>query len=156
MIHATHAGNEGNESAQKRHEASDDDGLAPMSVKKPMRALQMLAPDPARVAFIDGAAQPAADQVVAIVPQHCRHQKGGQQDRQIQRAHAGQSARRKQQTVTRQEGHGHNACFHKHDQEQDAIDPAAILADETQQMAVHMQNEIDQSHLTLSLTRSFT
>jgi hypothetical protein len=84
-----------------------------------------------------------ADLVVHGVSQHGGHDQDEGEHERIERPGARQGPGREQQRVARQEGCDHQPRLAEHDHEQDEIGPQAVLRDELVQVAVQVQEDVD-------------
>ena len=86
----------------------------------------------------------ATHRVVGLVACNGGNQQHRHRQRQTQQIGPTQRADNEQQRVARQEGHDDQPGFDKHDQEQQGIDPGAVLGDKGFQVAIHMQDEVNE------------
>ena len=91
-----------------------------------------------------------AEQAADLVIDHVAEYGGGEQHAdQRPDVHAAltdgsQRTGHEEQGVTGQEGKDHETRFGEDDEEQDAVDPQAILLNQNRQMLVEMQDDVDE------------
>ena len=64
--------------------------------------------------------------------------------RSVERAAGGQRARGKEQRIARQKRRDHQPGLREDDEEQDRVDPDAVVRDQFEQVDVDVQEEIDE------------
>jgi DNA mismatch repair protein MutL len=144
-VHLGHASHKRRERAHERHEARKDDRDAPMLFVERMRRLKGPAIEPARVFPLENlGADITPDRVIHLIPQDGRHQQHGHGHGQAHGARSSQGAHHEQQRVTGEEGHHHEAGFHKHDEKQQPVYPDAIHLHKLGKVFVDVQDEINQ------------
>jgi len=143
--HLGHARHKGHKGADERHEARQHDGDATVLFIKRVRLIKRLAIEKARVLPAKHLGpEVAPDGVVGLVPRdRCRQQQAHGQ-RQAHQLGPAQRPHDEEQRVARQKRHHHQTGLDEHDQEQQRIDPGAVLAHKSLQVAVHMEDEIDE------------
>ena len=85
-----------------------------------------------------------ANGVVGLVTQNGRRQQQAHHQWQVHQTRTTHGPHNEKQGIARQEGHDHHAGFHKDDEKQQGIDPGPMLGDKGLQVAVHMENEINE------------
>ena len=140
IAHSGHAGHERRERPDDRHEARDDDREPAVAVVERLRPAQVLLLEPARIGLIEDARPDVvADRVVDRVAEDCR---GDQHADQHMDVHAGARDDRpgnEEQRVARQQRENDEAGLGKDDQEQEAIEPLAVLRREVSEGLVERQ-----------------
>lgn len=82
-----------------------------------------------------------ADRIVDRIAENRRHRQRQKQDVNIHRADGGQRTGREQQRIAGQERRDHQTGFAEHDQEQEDIQPATVLAGQLPEMLVDVEKE---------------
>jgi len=142
--HVAHAGDEGGEGAHDGHEAGEDDGLAAVSGVEGLGDLQMAAAEDLRVRVGEQPdAEEAADAVVDGVAENGGDDQQNHHQVDVHRVLGGDGASDEQQRVARQERRHHQAGLAEDDQEQDAVDPGPVGRGQLRQVAVDVQDEVD-------------
>ena len=144
-VHLGDTGHEGRKGSNEGHEAGHDDRDPAIALIEIM-GLQKGAPvEKARLLPLKYLGpEVAADGVIALVAQDGRHDQHRHGHGQTHEAHPTQRTHHEQQGVARQERHHHQARLHEDDQKQEGIHPRPVIAYEGLQVAVHVEDEVDQ------------
>ena len=86
----------------------------------------------------------AADGVVHRVAGNRRRQQQNRGQPEVERAGRRQRAGRKEQRIARQKRRDDQAGLRKDDEEQDGVDPDAVVGHQLEQIAVDVKQEIDE------------
>lgn len=142
--HLGDAGDERCEGPQDRQKARQGHGFAAVLVVEIVGFLQVVAAEDFRVGVAEQALPGrSSDHVVGAVTQDGReHQQAAQQYR-VHAAACGDGAGDKQQGITRQEGHDHQAGFAKDNQEQNGVDPHSVVSHQHVEVHVEMQDKVE-------------
>jgi len=144
-VHLGPARHEGREGANKRHETRQDDRDAAVLFIEAVGGVEGLAVEPARVLPLEHLGPDGATNgVVDLIPQDRGRQQHGHGHGQAHPPRTRQRSHHEEQRIAGEEGHHHQTGFHEHDQEQQRIDPHAVVTHELGQVLVHVQDEVDQ------------
>ena len=121
-VHAAHAGDKGHKGADKREEATQEDGQVTPLVQEILGLFDALGRHGLYLARGDDlAAKEVADHKVALIAQDGCGPCGGQKRHDVKAAVVGKEARGKQQRIARKEREEHHARLDKDDQEHAAV-----------------------------------
>ena len=143
-MHVGHAGDKRREGADDGYEAGDDDGFAAVFFVEGMGFGQMALAEDFRIGI---GKQPRAEvfpygEVGRVAEDGRRNQQRGHQ-MNVHAAHGRNAAGGKEQRIARQEGRNHQAGFAEYNQKQDDVNPHAVLQGQFGQMAVDVEDEVD-------------
>ncbi len=144
--HAPHPGDEGGEGTRDRQEARDDDRLAAVRFvigvglveRRPVEEARLLPAEHLRPEIM-------ADPVIDVVAENRRRQQHRAQHRDVHAAGGRQRSGDEQQRIAGQERRHHEAGFHEDDQEQDGVDPRAVVGEQHRQMLVQVKHDVDEA-----------
>ena len=126
-------------------EARDDDRLGAVSLVETMRAVEVLAVQEADALLAEDLwADAVADRVVHRVSRDRRHAQQEEHQAQVERAARRERPHREQEGVSRQDRRHHQSCLAEDDQEQDQVGPHPIILDDGAEVAVEVQDDIDE------------
>ncbi len=143
VSHFSDACHEGRKGADDGNKAREEDGFAAVLFKERMGLVEIFLLDPLDV--VRALTKIVTDGVIDSIAEESRRDQQGNQDPDIQRSQRGKCARRKQERITGQEGHDHEACFHEDHCEENAIGPCAVICDDLGEVLIQMQEEIDKT-----------
>ncbi|MNC50500.1 hypothetical protein D3C75_997440 [compost metagenome] len=142
--HGSHAGHEGGKGTHYGQETGDDDGLAAMLGIEGVGLDQIVAAEDLRIGIAKQLIpEEVAYGVVHHVAEHGGDDQHPRQGMHIQHAAHGEGACGKQQGVAGQEGGHHQAGLTEDDEEQDGVNPDAIVLEQLFQVHVNVQNKVD-------------
>lgn len=147
VMHSAHSGDERCESTDDGHEPRENDGFAAVFFVERLRLVYVaLLENPGIRIAEEPAAEEVADHVVAGVAGYG----GGEEDQHEEvyfERHAGQGRNSpcdEQQRVAGQERGDDQPGFAEDDEEQDGVCPQVVVLDDTDEVLIDMQNEIQQ------------
>ena len=142
--HAAHTGDKWGKSTNNGQEACEYDCLAAMLLIKNVRFLQMGTVQQARVCAREypGTKIPP-DPVIGIIAAKCCQHKQYGEPLYIHCAGRRNGARHEQQRVPRKKWHHYQPGFAKNNEEQDKINPAAIVLNQPYEVAVQVQDNVN-------------
>ena len=143
--HLGHPRHEGHESSHERHEPRQDDGDAAVFFVEGMGLVKApSAEKPGLLPLKHPGSDISANGVVHLVAQNGRGQQQPHDQGQVHQARTTHGPDDEQERIAWQKRHDHHAGFHKNDQKQQGIDPGPVLGHEGLQVAIHMEDEIQQ------------
>ncbi len=141
--HPSDAGHEGGKRPDDRHKPGDDDGLASMLFIKRMGPVQVLLLEESRFFLMKNlGADIVPDPVIDRIPQDgCRNE---QRDEPFdtKAAHRGECSGSEEKRVSGKKRRDDESGFEENDHEKDEIGPEAELLDDSVQMLIEMEDEI--------------
>ena len=130
-VHAAHASDKGHKGADKREEATQEDGQVTPLVQEVLGLFDALGRHGLDLARSDDlAAKEVTDHKVALIAQNGSGPCGGQKRHDVKAAVVGKETRGEQQRITGKEREEHQARFHEHDQEQRRVHPHRAQRDD--------------------------
>src|SRR6188768_1079272 len=144
VAHAADARHERCERAYYGHEAREDDSLAAVLFVELLRAVQVRGIEQTRALALEHArADEMADPVVRVVAAERRHDQQREERVHVHRAGRRHGTGDEQQGIAGQKRRDHQPGLAKDDQEQDGVNPRAVVLDQQREVLVEMQDQID-------------
>jgi hypothetical protein len=110
-----------------------------------VRAVERAAVEDARLSPVEHAlAEEAPERVIRLVAEDRRRGEQPQRRRQLEQPEPAQRADDEEQRVARQERHHDDAGLDEDHDEQQQVDPVAVVRDELREIEVDMQREVEQ------------